>query len=503
MVKVERGRVRKLIRDLKRFKGNQVKIGGSGIAKNEVELECPQMTLLLKLYSPGKLLLRLNAASKKQMMEHLPKLVDFPELNFEIHFFLATITSNYICSWYSKLGTDNNDFIAEVYRHLCTVVEDVVLRLTRAVEGDRFLFLVDDFARILKDHVEATEVVDGQFAFLREQKILRLNRVRKEASDEELVDAYLASQHAIFDPQTTIEPSQEPRNLYLRVLTHKLLEAVFYGRKENPLESTIVDLFVVGLVGDFILDKAFEKLSSPSFLIGTVLAKFAEISTVEPKPQVKESIMTRAKNMYSSLTVLALVASAKKQEVLQTKELSDWLVFGSPIFGFLNSISSFQRRVPIGLYGIGIAQSILLSLTSVSAKINTYCALKLLKLVSSSPILEDQSMADNLKNLRMMLFEDQKESSVPPPRTKDVARKLLLNVQTIFANSGIPLLLFRYVGETDEDTQVCFVNALARFETQQICNDLPDSSKLNQLLIIKILDLIVARLYPELVDLGT
>lgn len=503
MVKVERGRVRKLIRDLKQFKGNQVKIGGSGIAKNEVELECPQMTLLLKLYSPGKLLLRLNAASKKQMMEHLPKLVDFPELNFEIHFFLATITSNYICSWYSKLGTDNNDFIAEVYRHLCTVVEDVVLRLTRAVEGDRFLFLVDDFARILKDHVEATEVVDGQFAFLREQKILRLNRVRKEASDEELVDAYLASQHAIFDPQTTIEPSQEPRNLYLRVLTHKLLEAVFYGRKENPLESTIVDLFVVGLVGDFILDKAFEKLSSPSFLIGTVLVKFAEISTVEPKPQVKESIMTRAKNMYSSLTVLALVASAKKQEVLQTKELSDWLVFGSPIFGFLNSISSFQRRVPIGLYGIGIAQSILLSLTSVSAKINTYCALKLLKLVSSSPILEDQSMADNLKNLRMMLFEDQKESSVPPPRTKDVARKLLLNVQTIFANSGIPLLLFRYEGETDEDTQVCFVNALARFETQQICNDIPDSSKLNQLLIIKILDLIVARLYPELVDLGT
>lgn len=503
MVKVERGRVRKLIRDLKRFKGNQVKIGGLGIAKNEVELECPQMTLLLKLYSPGKLLLRLNEASKRQMMEHLPRLVEFPELNFEIHLFLATITTNYICSWYSKLGTDNNDFIAEVYRHMCTIIEDVVLRLTRAVEGDRFLFLVDDFASILKDHVEATEVVDGQFAFLREQKNLRLNRVRKEASDEELVDAYLATQHAIFDPQTAIEPSQEPRNLYLRVMTHKLLEAVFYGRKENPLESDIVDLFVVGLVGDFILDKAFEKLASPSFIIGTVLAKITEVTSVEPKPQVKGSFVTRAKNMYSSLTVLALVASAKKQEVLQTKELSDWLVFASPIFGFLNSISSFQRRIPIGLYGVGIVQTILLSLASVSAKINAYCSLQLLKLVSSSPILEDQSMAENLKNLRMMLFEDQKESSVPTLQTKDVAEKLFLNVKTIFANSGIPLLLFRYEGETDEDIQACFVNALARFESQQICSDLPDSSKLNQLLIIQTLDLIVARLYPELVDLGT
>ncbi|PVH14206.1 uncharacterized protein CXQ87_002333 [Candidozyma duobushaemuli] len=502
MVKVERGRVRKQIRDSKRFKGNQVKIGGSGIAKNEVELECSQMTLLSKLYSPGKSLSRLNEASKRQIMEHLPRLVEFPELNFEIHLFLATIATNYICSWYSKLGTDNNDFIAEVYCHMCTIVEDVVSRLTRAVEGDRFLFLVDDFARILKDHVEATEVVDGQFAFLREQKNLRLNRVRKEASDEELVDAYLASQHAIFDPQTTIEASQEPRNLYLRVLTHKLLEAVFYGRKDNPLESGIVDTFVVGLVGDFILDKAFEKLSSPSFIIGTVLAKIAEISTVEPKPQAKESFVTRAKNMYSSLTILASVASAKKQEVLQTKESSEWSVFGSAIFGFLNSISSFQRRIPIGLYGIGIAQAILSSLTSVSAKINAYCSSKLLKLVSSSPILEDQSMAENLKNLRMMLFEDQKESSVPP-QTKEVAEKLLSNVQTIFANSGIPISLFRYDGETDKDIQACFVNALARFESQKICNDLPDSSKLNQLLIIQILDLIVARLYPELVDSGT
>lgn len=500
MAKIERGRVRKLTWDLRKFKSNQVKIGGSGIAKNEVEAENLQVALLLRLYVPGKQLQRLNEASKKQLLDHLPRLVEFPELNFEIHLFLASIVTNFVCSWYSKLGTENHEFVAEVYRSLCLLVEDFVQRLARAVAQERFLFFVDDFAELLKRHVEATEQSDGEFRFLAESKDLEVNRVVKAAPDDELVDAYLATKHAIFDSQTALEPSQEPRNLYFRVLTHKLLEATFFGRKENPLESEIVDQFVVGLVGDFILEKAFTKLSSPSFIIGTVLAKIGEISAVEPKPQAKQSLVNRVKGLYFSVAAVAQAVVARKSEILDTEETTKWLVFSSPVFGLFNSICSFQKRIPVAFHGICIAQAILLSLGVVSDKISAFFSSHLLQKVAQSLFLEDQSMADNLKNLRMILFDEQKESDQPPPLTTKISNILFTNVKNILENSGVPLRVFYYEGETEESIRQSFSTFLGRFESQEICNDTADSSKLNQLLIIQILDLLAAKLYPELLD---
>lgn len=500
MAKIERSRVRKLTWDLRKFKSNQVKIGGSGIAKNEVEAENLQVALLLSLYVPGKQLQRLNEASKKQLLEHLPRLVDQPMLNFEIHLFLASIATNFVSSWYSKLGTENHEFVAEVYRSLCLLVEDFVQRLARAVAQERFLFLVDDFAELLKRHLEETEQVNGEFRFLAESRNPDVNRIMKPASDGELVDAYLASKHAIFDPQTAIEPSQEPRNLYFRVLTHKLLEATFFGREENPLDSAIVDQFVVGLVGDFILQKAFTKLSSPSFIIGTVLAKIGEISAVEPKPQVKQSLVNRVKGLYSTVATVAQAAVARKKEILATEETTKWLVFASPVFGLFNSICSFQKRIPVAFHGVCIALAILLSLGVISEKISAFCSSHLLQNVAQSLFLEDQSMADNLKNLRMMLFDEQKETDQSHPLTTETSELLFSNVKTILANSGVPLRVFFYIGETEESIRQNFSTSLSRFESQEVCNDTADSSKINQLLIIQILDLLAAKFYPELLD---
>ncbi|KAF3989977.1 hypothetical protein FT663_02044 [Candidozyma haemuli var. vulneris] len=506
MVKHEKGlRPRKSVKDSKRFKTNQVTIGNSKIARASTETECPQVALLSKLYIPGKNLQRLNEASKKQLLERLPWLVDpgLPELNFEIHLFLSSIVTNFVCSWYTKLGTDNYDFVAEVYTQLCVIVKDIVTRLTREVEGERFLFVVDDIADILKDHIGATALENGQFRFLHAQKasLEETNRVARSLSDEQIIDEYLATQHAIFDPKTRpSESSQDSRTLYFEVLTHKLLEAIFDTKKENPLSSDIVDKFVVGLVGDFVLNKAFMKMSSPSFIIGTVIGKIAEISTVEPKPQTKSSLVEKAKSTYASIFSLAQVAMVKKEEVMATDEnTAGWSVFNSPVFALFNSFAALQKRLPFVFHAIGMVQTIIQSLGPLTSKINTYASSYLLKTVSSSPLLEDRDMAANLKNLRCILFEEQEEKPGPPLSTQEVAEKLYTNFQTILSNLGASSSFFTYDGETEEELQANFANAITRFESQEACNDLNDSSKLNQLLIIRLLDFLVGS--EEIVNL--
>lgn len=236
-----RVRPRKTVKEhLRKFKTNQVVIGNSRIARiDDTDVGNPQLDLLLQLFLKKKLLGRYSKTSKRQLAENLPLLVGsgYPEVNFEIHLFLSTIVTNYVCSWYTKLGTDNYDFVEEVYSTLCFITKDLMMRIEHALRGDKSLFLLDDLATILDRHLRETHLEGGEFYFLREAKFQQQNvhRVTKPLTNQEIVEQYLASQHAIFDPHTrpvdTQDQSSDIRILYFRVLAHKLLETTFARSK--------------------------------------------------------------------------------------------------------------------------------------------------------------------------------------------------------------------------------------------------------------------------------
>lgn len=501
-------RPRKLVKELKRFKSNQIVIGSSRLAKKgHDEAEKPQLLLLLRLYVPGKHIQRLDGPSKRTLSENLPLLVNsaYPELNLELHLFLSTIVTNFVTSWYTKLGTDNNEFVDEVYGLLCIIVKELCQRWSRAVEGENLLRLVDDFAAILDGHVRETHLVDGELGFVREAKNQEnaTNRVLKTQDDKDVVARYLAQRHAIFDPETSAQNGNEtPRNLYFKVLTRKMLEAVFLHRPENPLTSEIVDNFVVSLLGDFILEKAFLKLSSPSFIRGTLLAKLVEITAVPLKPQTNASLPTKVRNAYLTVRDFMRSAATTKAKILLTTENDgSWSILRSPIFSLLNTLTGFQNRLPVVYYLGQIAQCTVLSMGALAGKIDTFLGSYLLSNIWGASFLGDDSVAANLKNLRTVLFGDDSEKKEDPIiLTRELAERISTSLMSLISNFGLSPSFFAYKGETAEDMRSHIANILESFESQDLIDDVLGSSRLNQLLLIQILDLLVARLFPELLQ---
>uniref|UniRef100_A0A0L0P002 PXA domain-containing protein n=1 Tax=Candidozyma auris TaxID=498019 RepID=A0A0L0P002_CANAR len=507
-----RVRPRKTVKEhLRKFKTNQVVIGNSRIARiDDTDVGNPQLDLLLQLFLKKKLLGRYSKTLKRQLAENLPLLVGsgYPEVNFEIHLFLSTIVTNYVCSWYTKLGTDNYDFVEEVYSTLCFVTRDLMMRIEHALRGDKSLFLIDDLATILDRHLRETHLEGGEFYFLREAKFQQQNvhRVTKPLTNQEIVEQYLASQHAIFDPHTrpldTQDQSSDIRILYFRVLAHKLLETTFARSKgKNPLSSEIVRSFVVNLMGDFVLEKLFMKLSSPSFVLQTVVAKVVEVTSEQEKTGSPVSWSGKIQQAYSSFMLFIYAAKMKKQEVLNTEVRGQsWSPFKSPVFSLLNTLTGFPNRLPNLFFVMCMFQTFITSLGVVTAKLNTFVSSYILKWVSSSWVLEDKNLAANLMNLRKLLFEqDNAEQSNQIHLRQELGELLFKNFKALLSNLGCSAEWLSYKEESELDAIASIVNTLSQFEGSCICNDGPDESKLNQLLIIQALDLIIARLYPELV----
>lgn len=103
-------------------------------------------------------------------------------------------------------------------------------------------------------------------------------------------------------------------------------------------------------------------------------------------------------------------------------------------------------------------------------------------------------------NLRKLLFEqDNAEQSNQIHLRQELGEILFKNFKALLSKLGCSAEWLSYKEESELDAIASIVNTLSQFEGSCICNDGPDESKLNQLLIIQALDLIIARLYPELV----
>lgn len=530
-----------------RLKGNKVTVSNDVKSRplkarkdgdTDITVESAEFQLLVRLYVPAKLLIKNNKVLKKQLFNYLPVIVNesLPELNFKLHIFLSTIVTTYISSWYlEKLNTDNFEFLESVYGILCDFVKDFARRVLRIVELDGLLDMVDEWAQILDTHVRLALLDKGVPRMVNEYLERNTGRVvaREDLMPENVLDQVLQESHVIFTqhkPSTASdmasvihepfsaeevgshsanEELRDPLLDYLRVTTRKILISTFQAEDttlvgQGPTSSAIVMNLITIIVADLVLEKLVTKLSSPQFILQGLIGKVAsDMQAKEPENEEKKVIPFHKKltlliqKAYFTLNSVAL--TFRKQE---SHEGHHRPVLFSPVFALIDAITGISERKPTAVYLAKVGRSIIFSSEVVSLKIDGVAKSYLGAKIRQSSVLKDTFLASVVQKLSDIVFSKSSEES-NDPEENETLEEVTKNCFALLKSERFPVspMWFAYKGETEEHMRNSVQSFLQTFDLDNKNPSSPfsASSKVNQLLVIRLFDSLVQYVYPELV----
>lgn len=508
----------------------------------DITVESPEFQLLVKLFVPSKLLIHNNRVSQKELSTYLPIIIDssFPALNFELHIFLSSIVTSYVSSWYAlKLNTENFEFLEAVYNTICEFVKDLARRILEIMALPRLLTLLNKWAYILDSHIRQVQSENGlpQFA---KQELAGLTDVIFSKDDltlQNLTSRFLEKSHVIFQTEQNINPDESHkvfnsditieedeldeangdtclRLVYLRLVVKSVVIAAF-DRTETeslntPVSSTIAMNLISLALADLVLDRVILKLSSPQFILQTVVGKMAltlQDQLGKKEEKIHSSLIERAKHLvttaYKGLSSSwSLVYEDENEPILATP-----LVFFSPFLSLIDGITNVCSRKPILTSILSIWRSIITSNSYLSGKIETAIGRYIIDQTRQSHFLQDEAQASIVRQLREIVFGN--EGPVNPKHEAEsieelavIWLKILSTDATSLLPMGISLQSFRYKNESSEDLRKCVERFLLNFDESN-CNPkgpFSEKSDLNKLLIIRLFDSVIQCLYPELVE---
>lgn len=498
--------------------------------------DSPEVQLLIRLFIPSKFLIKNDKLSMKQLSAHLPMLVKdtMPKLNLELHLFLSTVVSRYVSSWYlGKLNTQNLDFIHQVYQIMCDVVKSLATRIGRICNGKSLVELVDKCANDINEHIRAlvTSIDDKEDIRILATRGKAGMVNTTEAHHQEIITSFLAANHVIFNHAETslgdlnseqddpLEP-ESPELVYLRILVRKILLATFdddetTGATLGPgiTNSVITMNLVTILVADLVLEKTLGKLSSPDFIcytvIGNIVGKIRGSLEAKPnssKTPVGQTTTDRIKQtMYKAYMGLVSAAVAVTSTFIAKTEgdesASSVSILDLAGFELLDTITGISQRKPLAANFMRSVRALISMSGTLSRRVDAFLMGFLESKVSTMGILRDSQMARVVRGLRGLLFDDsrnEQEADVHKTTIEGLTDDIYQLVTSV--PSATSSLSFRYQNETDEELREAIRKVLVIFNYSAACdnNELHETSDLNKLLVIKLLDHIVSLLYPEL-----
>lgn len=491
-------------------------------------VDTEEFKLLCKLFVPKKNqnmipLTMDNAQTIKTLQNHLPLLIPhsnettniaYPKLNLELHMFLASIMTNYVASWYlGKLNTDNLDFIASIYQVLCEFIKDFASRFSMILNKENLLVRID----------EISDIIDGHLVDLWGRPTLKIlepsrNTVLfdEEKTQEATINEYLMSKHIIFE-------STESRELYFRIMVNKLLQTVFPPENEL-LNSRIGYDFVNIIVADLVVEKVITKLATPSFILSTLNKVITSIKSkldarlllkASPRVSIRDRIKKLFTLSYKDISYLMIYTNYNtKSETENTSNEEDTHnILENNIFKLLNTLSGFSDRKPLMATILGTLRSVVNSNITLSNKVNEIAKKNLFKTLVQSSIMDDENMSKMLNTLRVSIFRrsptpplspSKKESkeSTPTTESQPSVQEMAREIHQILCHKALPfqvLPYMKYAHETDDDMINRIESVLAIFQPEKSHQDPDaDSSKLNQLLVVRLWDNLIANLYGEI-----
>ncbi|EGV66701.1 hypothetical protein CANTEDRAFT_132957 [Yamadazyma tenuis ATCC 10573] len=464
-----------------------------------------EFKFLCKIYLPKRFQLNGDSGQQmKQLSAALPTFlphsndttnISYPKLNFELHMFLSSIMVNYVTSWYlRKLNTDNMDFVQVVYSTLCEFIRDFAMRCSIILNSENLLDSIDDWSAILNDHIEGL-VGENTIRIVEQQGGLPV--VSEPTGDRTIIDQYLASQHVIF-------ASDASKQKYFRVLVKNLLSTTFSSADDNlgPLNTQIGMNFVDIVVADLVLGKILNKLSTPDFclsvisrIVGAVKAKLDDrLSSVKTTSQPK-SIREKIKNSFSRSYKDVGYLTFWNDEGVDT----DHNILENSVFRLLNTLTGFSDRKPLFAAIVSTVRSVIMSHSALSTKVNRIFKKYLFKGIVKSRLIHDDTLSKVISSLRTSVFND---DNPPVPQVELSATTIANDIYDLLTHKALPGNLFsyfKYKGESKTDT-LHSIECTLRVFMAPVDSETNVPSTLNQWLWVKIIDNLVAKMYPELVE---
>lgn len=509
----------------------------------DVTVESPEFQLLVKLFVPSKLLIHNNRISHKELSTYLPIIINssYLSLNFELHIFLSSIVTSYVASWYSlKLNTENFEFLEIVYTTICEFVKDFARRVLEVMALPQLLKLLNKWAYIVDSHIRQTYSEGGIPMFARQELAKRGDLItsKDELKLENLTARFLEQSHIIFEPEQKIdidrsrqtfssnmtteeddfeEANYEPslRLIYLRLVVKNVVIVAFdpAGTEtlNTPVSSAIAMNLTTLVLADLVLDRAISKLSSPKFILQTVIGKIGlnlRNQLAKKKAKTQDSLYQRmtqlANAVYSGINATWNFVS--KTEEVPTLETSSILF--SPFLSLIDGITNIKCRKPILVSILSICRSIITSSCYFTKKIETTVGRYIINQTSRSHFLLDEAQSSIVRMLRDIVFGNDVTETNPtsePSSIEELAHLWVTLLSKDLSSSlpmGISLESFLYLSDSSEELRKCVEELLRIFDPTNgdIKGPYSEESDLNKLLIIRLFDSIIQSLYPELVE---
>lgn len=505
-------RVRRHVNKTASFKQKNAKLDRSkGKTKKNgrnVDVDSPEFQLLVKLYVPSNLLITNNKVDLKELKRYLPIIVNdtLTELNYEIHLFLSCIVSRYVLSWYLlKLNTDDSKFVSEIYLTLSSVVRDLSSRILNVVEGPLILQAINTTGNLLANHLAKNRLDQGEPAYFQEY----VGSSRSTMYDEETLDSvrskFLAASHVVFNKEQNIN-EEDALSSYCRLLSSKILDSTFDGPELHGLKlSPITKSLMSAILGDLVLKKIILLLAKPEFILENAIGR--PIDALLNGARDKEESEPKPVMAAASLLIQSLF-----------KKLIDFMSFWSHqknfheyppleeyfLVSLLDSVFSVKQRRPVTMHLGGLFLSMMSTIWELKPRLESVLGKFLLLKLSLAPLLEDASIAGIMKILRERVFERVQNKSEKQETNFNVFDRTRDKVMTLYRhNLDSKLAIGRFVrwitdeNMKEEDVHKSVVNFLLIFNNGT--SDTPlETSDVNSLLVLDIIDCLVKHLYPEL-----
>lgn len=485
----------------KKMVSNQFKVKKTRISEEfkindeEEEENRAEFEFLSKVYVPNYII-KNNKVLVSDLIPYLPNLIgndeenEFTDINLELHLFLSSIMVNYINSWYlTKLNTDNFDFCTEIYQLLIIFTKDLCTRIGGLISNyDDLLDLLDKVFMILNDHLvdlvkESNDkydlkIINDYFCRLNQQNL-------PDQQNYEIIGNYLSSKHIIF---------LNNRLFYFRLLIKEILDLIF--KEKQLLNSQIESSLFISLLSDLVLNKIFEKLSSPQFILENInkIVVIANQKLLNSNKNETSSIWKKIGKFYS--TIKSLVNFTWPTYKLNSD------ILNHHFFRVLNTLTNFTTRAPY-------LSSVILLLTNtvrqnqfLNTKLNSI-AVQSIKLIYKSPLISSSQICNQISRLRREIFhkQDDEDEVIDEKLTIPVLVDNIHLTKVLLWQDlpvGRNFLNFDNESEHEFKTRLHSIIRIFNFQENDDQETINETCELNQLLIINLLDTIIHQLYPEI-----
>ncbi|EGW34962.1 uncharacterized protein SPAPADRAFT_58086 [Spathaspora passalidarum NRRL Y-27907] len=268
-------------------------------------------------------------------------------------------------------------------------------------------------------------------------------------------------------------------------------------------------------MSDLVLNRLVEKLSSPEFILVTVVNTIVTklIDLINGKNRVVTQTRTgwSAKlkqflnSSYHKISDFIVNISYGTKNIIQgspEEEDIPFDVFDNSLVKLINTITNFSERKPLVTNFLTFIRSALKLNEKLNMKVNSICSRYIANKIKTS--LTEDFISGVISDLRIKLFypENNSDNEEVTPTVNHITDKFIDLYQ-----DRLPQLLGGYVGsnllkydkESDQEQRESIKRMLIIFNSVDIKDEIGQpATRMNKLLIMKVLDCIVANLYPEL-----